>query len=98
MSTIRINTGSVKDCAHSITTELPDWYSHLTSCHQELANLIENGDWQGTTAEILVAEYYNMILARYVMPNLSTSHGYADFLQNAVINYVDTEDANTSKA
>ncbi|MCL1792169.1 MAG: hypothetical protein FWG40_12675 [Peptococcaceae bacterium] len=97
MSTIRINTGTVKGCAQSITRELPEWYNRLIACHRDLVDMMDE-DWQGETAENLTSDFFSMIFARYIMPNQRTLQGYAKYLTDAAQTHEDTEAANANIA
>ena len=98
MSTIRIDAETIAQYALILKNEVPDQYHRLTSCHQDLANMIEEGMWQGSTAENLAGEFYNMLIYRYAGSDRKMLDGFTGYLKKVTDNYALTEATNRNMA
>ena len=96
MSEIQVNTATVTECAVTTKQEADEWHKNLVSCHQKLADMIDQGIWQGTTAENFTGEYYNMIISRYINSGRDNLNEYARYLESVAQTYILTEQTNTS--
>jgi hypothetical protein len=97
MSTINISITTLEECAQIIQQETAEWHSDLISCHQKLAEIIDNGEWRGTTAENIAGEYYNMIIWDCLNPGRDNHNTYTLYLKDAAQTYHQAETTNNGQ-
>ena len=98
MSTINIDADTVAQCALTIKNEAPDQHTTLTSCHQDLFDMVGERIWEGDTAETVTGEFYNTILCLYAHSDQKSLNLYAHCLKGATDNYTLAEATNKNMA
>ncbi|MCL1853743.1 MAG: hypothetical protein FWF88_12055 [Peptococcaceae bacterium] len=93
MSAIRIDTSTITEWITLLNQE-SEWYDQLLSCHRTLLDMIDNGVWQESEAEILAAEFYDVIICGYANPRKDILNRYANHLQSVTDNYTQAETSN----
>jgi hypothetical protein len=90
---IDVDAGTLAEAAMLIMQENPKRHNTIVGVQSELAAMLNDNIWSGTTAEHVVAEYYNVLIATNFKGSYEHFKSYAQFLKESAETYGITEEA-----